>query len=155
MGVRGVGLTMRIKFNMKGVEAMQKALKERKANVVEAVKAGVYVAAGNLMTESKRQVPVDEGVLRASGYVTAPTEVNGRIECTVGYGGAAAAYAAYQHEIPMNHPEGGKDHFLSDPMRDGEGTFRDAVTAFAARALQGDKVGVPAGAHPETPEGGG
>lgn len=143
-----------MRFSLKGIKAMEKALKAREDAVVRAVKAGVYAAANNIMTESKAQVPVDQGVLRASGYVEKPVEQGGRVTVELGYGGAAAAYALIQHEVPMNHPEGGKDHFLSDPINAAEGSFRDTVMAFAAQALAGQKkADATSGAHPSTPDG--
>lgn len=146
---------MRISLGFKGVDKMQKALAKRELDVLKAVKAGVYLAANNIMTESKRQVPVDQGVLRGSGYVALPVEQQGRVTVELGYGGPAADYAAIQHEVPMNHPEGGKDHFLSDPINAAEGSFKRTVTEFAARALAGGRVGMPAGGHPTTPDDGG
>jgi hypothetical protein len=47
-----------------------------------------------LLELSREKVPLDEGTLRQSGNA----QQTGPMEVSVGYGGAAAAYALYQHE---------------------------------------------------------
>ena len=64
-----------------------------------------------IMTESKRSwVPVDSGVLRGSGHVTLPRfsgRGRGGVEVTLGFGGAASAYALATHENPRaGHTKG-------------------------------------------------
>lgn len=76
---------------------------------------------------SQRMVPHATGVLRASGVVK-PPEINGtHVEVQMGYGGAASAYALYQHEnLSLNHPDPRNDHsdpkgqakYLETPVRD-------------------------------------
>lgn len=66
-----------------------------------------------VLEQSSRQVPIEEGTLQNSG-TTAVDE--GSMTAAVGYGrGGAAAYAVIQHEKPMRHDPGRKDHYLSDP----------------------------------------
>lgn len=65
-----------------------------------AVAEGLVAHAETVMTESKTQAPVVTGTLRASGFV-APAEIAGpEVTVTLGYGGAAAAYALPVHENP-------------------------------------------------------
>lgn len=54
-------------------------------------------------TAADRIVPVDLGTLRASKTITGPTIKGNEIECIIGYGGAAAAYAVAVHETPSEH----------------------------------------------------
>jgi len=83
-----------------------------------------------IMTVSKEeQVPVDEGILRASGYVLDPVVTADTITVEMGY---SAPYAAAVHEIPPpgeSNPEGapsgrhathrhGKWKFLEDPANE-------------------------------------
>lgn len=73
--------------------------------------AGLQRWAEYVLEQSSRQVPIEEGTLQNSG-TTAVDDLTGY----VGYGtGAAAAYAVIQHEKPMRHDPGRKDHYLSDP----------------------------------------
>lgn len=54
-------------------------------------------------TAADRIVPVDLGTLRASKTITGPDMSGDRIEVTIGYGGAASAYAVAIHETPSEH----------------------------------------------------
>lgn len=54
-------------------------------------------------TAADRIVPVDLGTLRASKTIEGPTFEGDQIEVVIGYGGAAAAYAAAVHETPSEH----------------------------------------------------
>jgi hypothetical protein len=51
-----------------------------------------------VMAEAKKRVPVDLGVLRASGMVSAVEEEGTTLRITLSFGGAASAYAIYVHE---------------------------------------------------------
>lgn len=55
-----------------------------------------------VLNESKRIVPVRTGSLRRSGMVEKPKTVGTRTSVEVTYGGDAAPYALYVHEIPPN-----------------------------------------------------
>jgi len=79
--------------------------------------AGALWREGNrIMTNSKDEVPVRFGILRASGTVFLPKIEGLTVEVTLGYGGAAQAYAVVQHERTDFHHNVGKAHYLSDPM---------------------------------------
>lgn len=80
-------------------------------------------------TAADRIVPADLGTLRASKTITGPTIRGNEIECSIGYGGAAAPYAVAVHETPSEHDppswEGvrvdfkgqGQRKFLETPLR--------------------------------------
>lgn len=89
------------------------------------VEAALYLEAQIEMTESKRRCPVSPtkaqfkamgrtpprnlrpGTLRASGYVARPQRDGKKISVTMGYGGAAEAYAVVQHErLDYRHTTG-------------------------------------------------
>lgn len=75
-----------------------------------------------LMRESLNQVPVLNAVLKTSGDVLLPVKDGRMIVVKLGYGGAASAYALYQHNAPAgwNYTKPGtKSHFLSDPVQQG------------------------------------
>tara|TARA_Y100000310_G_scaffold85390_1_gene82254 strand:+ start:5185 stop:5607 length:423 start_codon:yes stop_codon:yes gene_type:complete len=68
-----------------------------------------------IMTEAKRQTPVDTGALRASGHVQGPGRLMGNIEVIGGFGGPAGVgenqdhvdYAVTVHEdLTANHTVG-------------------------------------------------
>lgn len=78
----------------------------------------VYAEALRIMRESKRIVPLDLGPLRASGTVMEPVIFGTRWEITLGYGGAASAYALIQHEnLSFNHAPGRSAKYLEGPVR--------------------------------------
>lgn len=82
---------------VKKLNAIAKALPSETAQAVryETEKIG---------TDADRNyIPVDLGILRASKYIDGPTINGDTIECTIGYGGAASAYAVAVHENPGEH----------------------------------------------------
>ena len=95
----------------KVVEQFRKATAAARATSQE-----LYREAEELMAESKPEVPVDTGALRASGYVE-PPQINGnRVTVRCGYGGSAASYALYVHEDLQAHHETGNAKFLENPF---------------------------------------
>lgn len=99
----------RIRIELRGVEEVAKRLLLADRHLKQGVAAGVYALGENIRTESMRRTPVDQGVLRASHYVTPPEQVEvGRPTVRVGCGGGAAKpYALIQHErLDFHHAEG-------------------------------------------------
>ena len=79
---------------------------------------GLYQEAETIMTRSKRDfVPVKDGTLRGSGFVDVPVIKGTAASVTMGYGGAASAYALIQHEaLHFRHPNGGQAKYLEQPV---------------------------------------
>ena len=63
----------------------------------------------------------------------------GKVEATVGY---TAAYAAYVHEIPAKHKKGKQDKFLEQPARElaNNGTLRDIIVEAANKGASLQKA---------------
>lgn len=78
----------------------------------------LYQEAEIEMTESKKRCPVDVGTLRDSGHVQDPAEDANSISVTMGYGGAAEAYAIVQHESLEFHHKVGEAKFLESVLRE-------------------------------------
>lgn len=87
-----------LQVKVTGVREIQRQIRKVAREIGPAAMAiGIYAAGNEIMRTSKRRVPVDLGVLRASGYVTLPDDIfNPEVE--MGYGGPAVAYAVRQHE---------------------------------------------------------
>jgi len=86
---------------------MKAKLRKVAAKLPLRVGAALYQEAQIEMTESKRRVPVDTGVLRASGLVDVPQSDGRNITVTLSYGGAAETYAIIIHEdLEMFHRVG-------------------------------------------------
>lgn len=82
-----------------GGEALRAALRNAGALGVQALARGFRREAETIMTTSKQKyVPVDMGILKTSGYVVPPVVTATNVTVTLGYGGAAQAYALYVHE---------------------------------------------------------
>lgn len=72
-----------------------------------------------IMRESKKRVPLDEGVLRASGIVLPPEHSPTTTIVRFGYGGAASRYAYIQHAErtpPFRHKPGRTQLYLYNPV---------------------------------------
>lgn len=101
-----------------GMDRLERVFAELPKVAARELAAALVQEAEQVMTRSKRDfVPVDLGVLRASGHVAPPDIRGDRVTVTLGYGGAAAAYALIQHErLDFNHPRGGQAKYLEQPV---------------------------------------
>lgn len=108
---------------MKGLNEMRATLKKIAAKFPDRVAAALYQEAQIEMTESKRRTPVAipswyiaqgygkyqgvPGALRSSALVAKPVRSGNNISVTLSFGGAAAPYAIYVHEVMDSvHPVG-------------------------------------------------
>lgn len=76
---------------------------------------------------SQSVVPVRTGALLTSGDVTGPVTRGNRVQVEISYGGAAAPYAVFVHEVPPNsggrwgtgysHDAPTRWKFLENPVR--------------------------------------
>jgi hypothetical protein len=72
-----------------------------------------------MFRNSQRIVPVQTGVLKASGQILPPQQVGSIITIDMGYGGAASAYAMRQHETESYRHAAGKSwKYLEIPVRE-------------------------------------
>lgn len=90
-----------------GVSEVLKNLKLMGDSATKAAKAAIYQEAEEIMTKSKRLVPVDTGALKSTGIVELPKEEGNVVSVTLGYGGPAAPYALAVHENPRAGRTGG------------------------------------------------
>lgn len=91
---------MPITVEIEGGKELRRELKRAGAAAMEELMSAMRVEAELIMRDSKRLVPVDEGILHGSGFVRDPRQLKGgnAAEITLGYGGAAKGYAVYMHE---------------------------------------------------------
>lgn len=103
-----------MRAEVKGAKSLMRKLDAIGGNSSKVASKTLYRAATDIMAESKQIVPVDQGTLQNSGTVLLPTENNGKISVTLGYGGFAGDYALRVHENPRAGktdgitPSGGK-----------------------------------------------
>lgn len=109
---------MKISVKVKGTKELQHALKQLGDRASEELGKGLYAEGELIMTESKKQCPVDTGTLRGTGHVEKPEMSRYGPTVTLGYGGPAAPYAVYVHEdLTKRHNPPTKAKYLEDPAK--------------------------------------
>jgi hypothetical protein len=96
----------------------------------------IYREALKIFAVSQRLVPVQYGNLKGSGLVTSPTKVSGGYEVLIGYGGPAAPYAVYVHEITTSyHKPPTQAKFLEQPVLEAAGHFGAQMSSTIGKFL--------------------
>jgi len=90
-------------FTLEGDFTLQEALKRAQTDSPKAVAQAIWEEANLIFARSQTLVPVDTGVLRGSGGVSAPQTGQNGTYVDVFYGGPAAPYALFVHEIIGNY----------------------------------------------------
>lgn len=112
-------------ISLSGMEELLASLDGLRARAETNVPKILYRIAEQIMTEAKRQTPVQWGNLRASGHVTLPKWENTWVYVTLGFGGPAGTgagqtkdvgYAVYVHENLTARHKVGNAKFLERPM---------------------------------------
>lgn len=144
------------KQGVSGGGNIRRNLKEAEKKWIHSVATGAYLAAGNIMTRSKRLVPVDLGALKGSGYVTLPEVSGSTIKVELGYGGPAKDYAVKQHEdLTLNHPDGGQARYLAQAAEEHEPALLRTVQTIAKQAFEAGGGRPAKGPLPTDPDKGG
>lgn len=89
---------MKIEFDVAGTEEMKRLLRLLGKKSTTVLGRAMWREATMIMNASRAIVPVKTGVLKASGHVQLPVYDGQSVLVTLGYGGAASAYAEVQHE---------------------------------------------------------
>lgn len=122
-------------FELRGGREMRQRLERMARRFPDTMKMALRTEAELIMARSKAEfVPVDLGVLRASGHVQQPVKKGGAVEVTLAYGGAAEAYALIQHERLDFQHRVGQAKYLERPMMD-------------AMPGMGERIGARVSAH--------
>ena len=113
-----------------GIREFRRDMALLKVGTPQQIGRALYAEANQIMTRSKADfVPVDTGTLRASGHVDQPKTEPGRITVTLGYGGAASAYALVQHERLDYHHTVGQAKYLAQPVNEAAAGFGQRIAA--------------------------
>jgi len=120
-------------FSLEGDLKLQEVLQAAKKDAPLAVAQAIWEQANLIFAKSQVLVPVDTGVLRGSGGVSAPqTDANGYY-VDVFYGGPAAPYALFVHEIIGNyHKSPTQAKYLEQPFME---SLSDLQKNMASRIL--------------------
>ena len=104
-------------FTLKGDLELQEVLKAAKDKTPLAVAQAIWEEANLIFAKSQILVPVDTSALRGSGGVSAPQMGNQGYFVDIFYGGPAAPYALYVHEIIGNyHNPPTQAKYLEQPL---------------------------------------
>lgn len=100
---------------LRGMSDLIRAV-QRYQGLKPVLEKAVFTEANTVLNESKKIVPVATGNLRSSGRVEKPKSTETETSVEITYGGAAAPYAIYVHEIPhYRHAAGKTFKFLEIP----------------------------------------
>lgn len=133
---------VRVTAELRGANAMKRALMRLGAEAPKELGAALYAEAEATMARSKTIVPVETGALRSSGHVRLPKLEGPKVTVQMGYGGAAAPYAAAVHErLHVRHKSPTRAKYLEHPFRESTlgllgriaGRIRMALVRFARR----------------------
>jgi hypothetical protein len=106
-----------LSVEVKGLDKVVASIQNLAGDIQRELAAVLYQEGEGLITEAKQEVPVDTGVLRASGYVRWPEYQGSTVTVQVGFGGAAAPYALLVHEnLESRHNPPTKAKYLEDPF---------------------------------------
>lgn len=90
-------------FTLEGDVELQAVIRSAQLEAPKAVAQAIWEEANLIFAKSQVLVPVDTGVLRGSGGVSAPHGTGKLTYVDIFYGGPAAPYALYVHEIIGNY----------------------------------------------------
>jgi hypothetical protein len=93
-------------FTLEGADKLASMLSSVGPEAPKVVSTVLLEEANVIFNRSQVLVPVDTGALRGSGGVSAPIPVSGGVGVDIFYGGPAASYALFVHEI---------QHFYHNP----------------------------------------
>ena len=111
-----------------GDKELVNALKAGEENTPQAIALAIYEEANVIFAKSQVLVPVDTGVLRGSGGVSAPQMGSQGYFVDIFYGGPAASYALYVHEIIGNfHNPPTQAKYLEQPVMEAMSTIQENI----------------------------
>ena len=90
-------------FTLEGDVELQAVLRAAQLEAPKAVAIAIYEEANVIFAKSQVLVPVDTSALRGSGGVSAIQGSGQKMYVDIFYGGPAASYALYVHEIIGNY----------------------------------------------------
>jgi hypothetical protein len=127
---------MSASLTIAGGDALRGQLLGLAARAKPAIAAALYQEGQDVLRESDPRVPVKFGVLKGSAFEEPPVWTGDTCRVTLGYGGAASAYAAAVHErLHDQHPGGGGPKYLESVINEHEAGFSERIGAAVAKDL--------------------
>ena len=85
--------------NVIGAEELARALARVPNQTEQVLSKALYEEGQMAFAESQKLTPIDTGALRGSGFLHTPNIQKDKISVALTYGGPAAPYALFVHEI--------------------------------------------------------
>lgn len=102
---------------LEGGDALLSMLKQSGEQAGHVLGEAIFEEAHIIFAKAQVLTPIDTGALRGSGGVSAPgQEGGGGIYVDIFYGGTAAPYAMYVHELNYKHLAPTQSKFLEQPF---------------------------------------
>ena len=115
-------------FDLFGDKELIYALEAGAEDTPHAIAQAIWEEANIIFAKSQVLVPVDTGVLRGSGGVSSPQMGDKGYFVDVFYGGPAASYALYVHEIIGNyHNPPTQAKYLEQPVMEAMATIQENI----------------------------
>ena len=116
------------RLDLFGDKQLANALKAGKEQTPQAIAQAIYEEANVIFAKSQVLVPVDTGILRGSGGVSAPQLNAQGYFVDIFYGGPAAPYALVVHEIIGNyHNPPTQAKYLEQPVMEAMATIQENI----------------------------
>ena len=116
------------RLDLFGDKELVNALEAGKENTPQAIAQAIWEEANLIFAKSQILVPVDTGVLSGSGGVSAPQMGAQGYFVDIFYGGPAAPYALYVHEIIGNyHNPPTQAKYLEQPVMEAMSTIQENI----------------------------
>lgn len=116
------------RLDLFGDKELANALQAGKEQTPRAIAQAIYEEANVIFARSQVLVPVDTGVLRGSGGVSSPQQGDKGYFVDIYYGGPAAPYALYVHEIIGNyHNPPTQAKYLEQPVMEAMSSIQENI----------------------------
>ena len=116
------------RLDLFGDKELANALQAGKEQTPRAIAQAIYEEANVIFARSQVLVPVDTGILRGSGGVSSPQQGDKGYFVDIFYGGPAAPYALYVHEIIGNyHNPPTQAKYLEQPVMEAMSTIQENI----------------------------
>lgn len=136
---------MAARFTLAGNEAIRKEIRRLAKFYPQGLATALYKVGVAILSDALPRTPVEFGVLRSSGYVSAPQGDGAKASVEVGFG---TVYAVPQHErMDYQHPRGGGPKYLERAV---EAVAPRAISLMPKWVTSGEKWG-QAGGVPTRP----
>ena len=116
------------RLDLYGDKELANALQAGKEQTPRAIAQAIYEEANVIFARSQVLVPVDTGILRGSGGVSSPQQGDKGYFVDIFYGGPAAPYALYVHEIIGNyHNPPTQAKYLEQPVMEAMSNIQENI----------------------------